>query len=127
MHTTVFLWSIPIIAVIGLLWFLADIKFAQQWSLKRAELGAQDRWRELNAHFESGLKYRRPMLLLFQRLVIPGALEADYALHLSNQGEHERALMLAQKASRSAARRPALHIAVLPAEATILLRLGRYE
>jgi hypothetical protein len=80
-----------------------------------------------NAHFESGLKCRRPMLLVFQRLVIPGALEADYALHVSNQGEHERALVLAQRASRLSTKRPALHIAVLPAEATVLVRLGRYE
>jgi tetratricopeptide (TPR) repeat protein len=127
MHLTLFLLSIPVIAVAGLLWFLADIKFAQQWGLKRAELGAQDKWRELNAHFESGLKSRRPMLLLFQRLAIPGTLEAEYALHLSNQGEHERALVLAQKASRISAKRPAVHIAILPAQATILQRLGRYE
>jgi tetratricopeptide (TPR) repeat protein len=121
------LWLVPIIGVGGLLWFLADVRFAQQWALKRAQLGAQDKWRELNAHFESGLKCRRPMLLLFQRFVIPGTLEADYALHLSNQGEHERALVLARKASLKSARRLAVHIAVLPAEATILLRLGRYE
>src|SRR5262249_30426930 len=31
------------------------------------------------------------------------------------------------KASRSSARRSTLHIAVLPAEATVLLRLGRYD
>ena len=121
------IWFIPIVVIAVLFWFVADIRFAQRWALKRAELGAQDKWRELNAHFESGLKCRRPMLLLVQRLVIPGAPEADYALHLSNQGEHERALVLAQKASRLSAKRPALHIAVLPAEATILLRLGRYE
>src|SRR5213593_911905 len=75
---------VPLVGIAGLFWFLADIRFAQRWSLKRAELGAQDKWRELNAHFESGLECRRPMLLLFQRLVIPGTLEADYALHLSN-------------------------------------------
>jgi tetratricopeptide (TPR) repeat protein len=67
------------------------------------------------------------MLLLFQRFVVPGLLEADYALHVSNHGEHERALILAEKASRKAARRVATHLAVLPAESMILLRLGRYE
>jgi tetratricopeptide (TPR) repeat protein len=123
----VLLWWIPIIAVGGLLWFLADMRFAQRWSRRRAELGAQDNWRELNAHFESGLKSRRPMLLLFRRFVVPGLLEADYALHLSNQGEHERALVLAQKASRGSSKRPTVHLAVLPAEAMILIRLGRYE
>lgn len=127
MHPNLLHWSIPIIAVAGLLWFLADMRFAQRWSLKRAELGAKDNWRELNPHFESGLRCRRPFLLLFQRFVVPGLLEADYALHLSNQGEHERALVLAQKASRSSTRRPAVHLAILPAESTILLRLGRYE
>lgn len=128
MHSlSLWLWSVPIIGVAGLFWFLSDIKFAQQWGMKRAELGAQDRWRELNAHFESGLKCRRPLLLLFQHFVIPGTLEADYALHLSNQGEHERALVLAQKASRRSAKRLAVHLAILPAEATILSRLGRYD
>jgi hypothetical protein len=120
------LWLVPILGVVGLFWFLADIRFAQRWSLKRAELGAQDRWRELNAHFESAIKCRRPMLLLFQRFVIPGLLEADYSLHLSNQGEHGRALVLAEKASCMSSRRPEVQLAVLPAQATILLRLGRY-
>lgn len=127
MPANLLLWLIPAIAVAGLLWFVADMRFAQRWSLKRAELGAQDNWRELNRHFESGLKCRRPLLLLFQRFVVPGLLEADYALHVSNQGEHERALVLAQKASRSSTRRPAVHLAILPAEAMVLLRLGRYE
>src|SRR5690349_3358809 len=108
MPANLLLWLIPAIAVAGLLWFVADMRFAQRWSLKRAELGAQDNWRELNRHFESGLKCRRPLLLLFQRFVVPGLLEADYALHVSNQGEHERALVLAQKASRSSTRRPAV-------------------
>src|SRR5690242_12586574 len=117
-------WLIPVVLIAGLLWFAADMRFAQRWSLKRAELGAQGNWRELNAHFESGLKCRRPMLLLFQRFVIPGLLEADYALHLSNQGQHERALVLVEKASRQSSRRPAVQISVLPAHATILLRLG---
>lgn len=128
MHSlSLWLWSVPIVGVAGLFWFLADIKFAQKWQLRRAELGAQDQWRELNAHFESGLKCRRPMLLLFQHFVVPGILEADYALHLSNQGEHERALVLAQKASQASAKRLAVHLALLPAEATILSRLGRYD
>jgi len=35
--------SILAVAGVGLLWFLADIRFAQRWSLKRAELGAQDK------------------------------------------------------------------------------------
>jgi len=121
----ILLW-LPIVGGVGLFWFLSDMRFAQRWSLKRAELGAQDKWRELNAHFESGIKCRRPMLLLFQRFVIPGLLEADYALHLSNQGEHERALVLAEKAARKSSRRPKVQIAILPAQATILLRLGRY-
>lgn len=112
--------------VLGVFWFLADIKFAQKWSLKRAELGAQDKWRELNAHFETGIRCRRPFLLLFQRFVIPGLLEADYALHLSNQGEHERALVLAETASRKSAKRPDIQITVLAAKASVLMRLGRY-
>src|SRR5262245_49746545 len=124
------IWYIVLFLVLvfglGGIWFLIDIRFAQQWSLKRAELGAQDKWRELNAHFEAGLKCRRPMLLLFQRLVIPGLLEADYALHLSNQGEHERALVLTEEAVRKSATRLNLQLAVLPAQATVLLRLGRY-
>lgn len=125
--TSLLLWLIPAVGIAGLLWFIADIRFAQRWGLKRAELGAQDDCRGLDAHFQSGIKCRRPMLLLFQRFFIPGLLEGDYALHLSNQGEHERALVLAQTASRKAARRVATHLAVLPAEAMILLRLGRYE
>jgi hypothetical protein len=128
MHvTSLLLFLIPAVGIAGLLWFLADIRFAQRWGLRRAELGAQDNCRELDAHFQSGLKCRRPMLLLFQRFVVPGLLEADYALHVSNHGEHERALILAEKASRKAARRVATHLAVLPAESMILLRLGRYE
>lgn len=107
-------------------WFVADCKFAQQWSLKRAKLGAQDKWRELNTHFEAGLKCRRPFLLLFRRFAIPGLVEADYALHLSNQGQHESALVWAQEASRKSATRPDILLDVLPAEATVLLRLGRY-
>jgi hypothetical protein len=109
-----------------MLWLAVDMRFAQRWSIRRAELGAKGHWTELNRHFESALKCRRPLLLLFQRFVLPGLLEADYALHLSNQGEHERALVLAQKASLSSAKRPAIHLAVLPAEATVLSRLGRY-
>jgi tetratricopeptide (TPR) repeat protein len=127
MHPILYILLFLVIAfVLGVVWFLADIKFAQKWSLKRAELGAQDRWRELNAHFEAGLKCRRPLLHLFQRFVTPGLLEADYALHLSNQGEHERALVWAQKASRKSATRPDIQVDVLPAEATVLMRLGRY-
>ncbi len=110
-----------------MLWFIADLRFAQQWGLKRAELGAQDKSSELEEHFQSGLKCRRPMLKLFQRFVIPGLIEADYALHVSNQGEHERALILAQEASRKAAKRMTTHLAVLPAESMILLRLGHYD
>jgi tetratricopeptide (TPR) repeat protein len=128
MHSfSLWLWSVPLFGIVGVFWFLADIKFAQRWGLKRAELGAQGKWRELNTHFESGLKCRRPMLLLFQHFVIPGTVEADYALHLSDQGEHERALVLAQKASGRSAKRVAVHLAILPAEATILSRLGRYD
>ncbi len=119
--------AIPVVVVVGLLWMMADLRFVQRWQLRRAELGAQDKTQELNAHFEAALKCRRPMLLLFLHYVIPGTLEAEYALHLSNQGEHERALVLAKKASLSAARRPAVHLAVLPAECMVLLRLGRYE
>lgn len=118
---------IPVVGILGLVWFVLDMKFAQRWSLRRAELGAQDNWRELNAHFESALKCSRPMLLLFQRFVIPGLFEADFALHLSNQGEHERALQFARMASRKSARRADIQLAVRPAESTILLRLGRYE
>ena len=125
--TTQILWSIPVVIVGGLSWFVADMGFAQRWSLKRAELGSQDKWRELNEHFESGLRCRRPLLRLFQKFVIPGTLEADYALHLSNQGEHERALVLAQKATSKSARRPEIHLAVLPAETMILGRLARYD
>jgi tetratricopeptide (TPR) repeat protein len=115
------------VVVGGFLWFIADMSFAQKWQLKRAALGAQDKSRELDGHFQSRLKCRRPMLLLFQRFVVPGLIEADYALHVSKQGEHERALRLAQKASRKAARRVTTHLAVLPAEAMILSWLGRYE
>ena len=120
------LWLVTILVLGGLSWFLADMRFAQRWSLRRAELGAQDKCHELNQHFESGLNCHRPMLLLFQRCVIPGLLEADYALHLSNQGEHERALVLVEKAARKSSGRPQIQIAVLPAKATVLLRLGRY-
>ena len=94
------IWLVLLVVIGGLFWFLADIKYFQRWALKRAELGVEDKWLELNEHFESALKCRRPMLLLFQRFVLPGNLEAEYALHLSNQGENERALQLAEKASR---------------------------
>ena len=127
MHWLVWFGMIVGGAIAAVTWFLADIRHLQQWSLKRAELGAQDKTTELERHFQSGLNSRRPMLRLFRRLAIPGLLEADYALHISNQGENDRALILAKQASAQAARRAATHLAVLPAEAMVLLRLGRYE
>src|ERR1700757_2688173 len=105
MNASLLLWMAPAAGAVGLLWLIADMRFAQRWGLKRAELRAQDKCRELDEHFQVGLKCRRPMLLLFHRFVVPGLLEADYALHLSNQGEHERALKLAEQGSKKAARR----------------------
>jgi hypothetical protein len=107
--------------------FPLDMNFAQRWNLKQAELGAQGDWPELNRHFESALKCRRPLLLLFRRFVLPGSLEMQYALHLSNQGENERALVLAQKASRLSRIRTADHLNFLPVQSFVLLRSGRYS
>ncbi len=116
------------LAVIGLLsWFIADLNHDRRWSRKRAELGAQSRWKELNEHFEAGLKCRRPLLVLFRAMVGPGLLEADYALHLSNQGEHEKALVWADRAVRKSAQRKRNLDMTSTARAHILCRMGRYE
>src|SRR5580765_6789948 len=121
------LWPLGMLILVGLFlaWFTADLNYSRRWSLRRAELGAKKEFRELNAHFESGL--RRPWLLFFRRWYAPGLLEADYALHLSKQGENEKALSLLLKASSKAAKRPAVQLLVLPAQALVFHRLGRYD
>jgi tetratricopeptide (TPR) repeat protein len=128
MHTFSPLFWVPaILTLVALISLRVDLKFWQKWSLKRAELSVQDKWKELNEHFEKMLRCRRPMLLWFRRRYLPGSLQAEYALHLSNQGENERALVLAQKASLTARKRPLNYMAVVPVEAMILSRLGRYD
>ena len=47
-----------------LVWFIVDLRYDRKWSRRRAELGAQNRWKELNAHFEAHLASRRPLLRL---------------------------------------------------------------
>jgi len=120
-----------------LLWFIADMNYSLRRSKRRAELGARGDWKALNVDFESAMKRRRPMLLLFERFVTPGLLEARYALHLSNQGEQDRALGLADRALAKANRwRPTWgSIVASPAQnrqmilttrGHILCRMGRY-
>ena len=94
-----------IVAFVLLIWFIADLRYDRQWSRKRAELGAQSRWKVLNRHFEAHLACRRPLLRLFRAWVGPGLLEADHAIHLSNQGDHEQALQWAERAVNKSARR----------------------
>jgi tetratricopeptide (TPR) repeat protein len=77
------------------------------------------------------------MLRLFERFVTPGLVEARYALHLSNQGDQERALALADRALTKANQwRPTWgplpatpagdRQMILTTQAHILCRMGRY-
>lgn len=124
-------------AVALLLWFVADMNYALRRSKRRAELGARGDWKALNGEFEKALKCRRPMLLLFERFVTPGLLEARYALHLSNQGHDDRALDLVERARAKANRwRPTWgpmfatpaqnRQIILVTRGHILCRMGRY-
>ncbi len=129
--------SILLAAFALLLWFIADMNYALRRNKRRAELGAHGEWKALNVEFESALKCRRPMLLLFERFVTAGLLETRYALHLSNQGDQDRALALADRALTKANRwRPNWgRLIATPAQdrqiilttrGHILCRMGRY-
>jgi len=120
-----------------LLWFIADMNYSLRRGKRRAELGARGDWKALNVDFENALKCRRPMLLLFERFVTPGLLEARYSLHLSNQGDQDRALALADRALIKANRwRPTWgpliatpaqnRQIILTTQGLILCRMGRY-
>ena len=57
--------TVVVVVVVGpLIWLVADLQYDRRWSWKRAELGAQNRWKELNAHFEAHLASHRPLLRL---------------------------------------------------------------
>jgi len=109
-----------------LAWLIADLGHSRRWRLRRAELGARGDWQELTEYFEKEIGCRRPLLRLFRTMVLPGLLEAEYALHLSNQGEHEKALAWADRAGSRSGWRKVLG-KKLKVRALILCRLGRYQ
>lgn len=119
---------IVVLSIIALgYWFIADLKFTMNWSRERAELGAAGKWDELNTRFEKRLKCKRPLLLIFEALMIPGANEADYAMHIYLQGQHEKALQLVDRAAKKAARKPMMLSIIYVSRAQVLIGLGRYE
>jgi len=108
-------------------WLVADLEHARRWSLKRAELGAQGRWNELDEHFQERLTSPRPLLWLYRRIFVPGLGEGDYALHRSNLGDDEGALKWINQAIRKITFNKANLPTLLRARALILTRMGKYE
>jgi tetratricopeptide (TPR) repeat protein len=120
--------SFVVLACFGLIGLLtADLRWDRKWSLKNAELSAQGRWKEMNAHFERRLACRRPFLRLHDAIARPGLLDAQYGLHLSNQGHNEKGLEWADRAVKRKSWRRKQTATLQQVRAHILCRIGRYE
>src|SRR5258708_1326396 len=110
-----------------LLWFLADLKHSLKWGRCLAELQLRDENDAITRHFRKELRSYRPMLLLFRAFVVPGILEAEYAMHLSNIGRQEEALQWASRAVRKARWKNKDQSIKLRVRGLIYYRSGRYS
>ncbi|HUJ11769.1 MAG TPA: hypothetical protein VL171_17300 [Verrucomicrobiae bacterium] len=120
-------------------WVLLDVKYLQLWSQRKIRLKLAGKWDELDAHFQRRLKTRRPLAYFFQNYIVPGNVEASYALYLYERGLSEAALEMADLSIARARKQPALLTITFgpPAQKTlhsalhtrvlILNGLGRYD
>lgn len=88
---------LPVVAVIALAWFSWDMSAILKMSQRKQQLAIEGRWNDLERHYESTLKTRRPFVWLQQRYLLPGAVLAQYALFLYKRGRLEEALLKADR------------------------------
>jgi tetratricopeptide (TPR) repeat protein len=134
----IFFAALVIIAVVST-WFASDMRSILKSGQRKNQLSIEGRWQELDQHFEITSKPGRPFVWLHQRYLLPGAVAAQHALFLFNQGRLEEALVKANQAVRQVKGKPwvfrTIHhastfkilLGSLSARTMILTGLGRYD
>lgn len=118
-------WPWVAAAALLVVWFVADLRWLQAWDLRRAEPVRRAQWEEFDLHYRRARGSWRPFARLLRALLLPGALEAGWAMDLHTQGRNGEALPLLDEALRRV--RPNLRSTFLAARGTVLTALGRYD
>jgi len=119
-------------------WVLIDVRHSQRRQQRKLRLQLDGKWDELDAHFQRELKSRRLLSYIMRKYVLPGNLQASYALFLYQRGQLETALEFADR-SVALARKQRVFLksvfgvqqkilpSALNSRVLILTGLGRYD
>lgn len=125
-EAVVFLWAMGVVGALAWL-VVRDARWFMEWNADMAARAARGDYAELEPHHQKLLKSWRPTVLLLRRVLMPGQLEAQRALHLHMAGDNAAALQQTQAVMGVVAGKGKMEATVMAVQVMALTGLCRVQ